>query len=171
MQFSLYDRPELPAWHKGRGVLVADGALLYWPLEEESSRYAGSLTLAGGPARYASAGVTYRAPTATPSVPRSASVTLNGVNGRVRGGQPTAAPDVFTAEVWFKTRTNRGGKILGFGSSNTVRSPSPTRDRQVASPTPRATCAASAARSGRPGSYARRPGPRPMPPGTSAGGR
>jgi hypothetical protein len=114
-----------------RKQVIADGAVLYWPLEEESSRYAGSLTAAGGPARYASTGVTYRAPTATPSVPRSASVTLNGVNGRVRGGQPTAAPDVFTAEVWFKTRTNRGGKILGFGSSNTVRSPSPTRDRHV----------------------------------------
>jgi hypothetical protein len=38
---------------------------------------------------------------------------------------------VFTAAVWFKTRTNRGGKILGFGSSNTRRSPTPGSDRHV----------------------------------------
>jgi hypothetical protein len=112
-----------------RERVVSDGADLYWPLEEASSRYAGSLTAAGGLGRYASTGVTYRTATATPAVPRSASVTLDGTTGRVRGWQPTAAPDVFSAEVWFKTSTTRGGKILGFGSSNVLRSP--TRDRHV----------------------------------------
>ncbi|MGH3383397.1 MAG: LamG-like jellyroll fold domain-containing protein [Nocardioidaceae bacterium] len=109
--------------------VLADGADLYWPLEEANSRFAGSLAAAGGAGRYGSSGVSYRTTSATPSIPGSASATLDGSDGRVRGSLRQPAPDTFSAEVWFKTTTNRGGKILGFGSSNTRRSD--TSDRHV----------------------------------------
>ena len=111
-----------------RAQVLADGAALYWPLDEASSRFAGSLAAAGGPGRYASAGVDYRVPGAT-TAPHSSSVTLNGSTGRIRGTLPTVAPDVFSAEVWFRSSTTRGGKVLGFGTGTTQRSS--TADRHV----------------------------------------
>jgi PKD repeat protein len=50
-------------------------------------------------------------------------------NGLVVAGNSEPAPDTFTAESWIKTTTTSGGKILGFGASNTGNSGS--YDRHV----------------------------------------
>ena len=57
--------------------------------------------------------------------------TFSGTANGLRVVQPDAAagPNTFTAEAWFKTTTNQGGKILGFGSSST--GSSSNYDRQV----------------------------------------
>lgn len=45
-------------------------------------------------------------------------VTLDGVAGQIYGAQfPGAAPSNFTVETWFKTTTTRGGKLMGYGNS------------------------------------------------------
>ena len=43
--------------------------------------------------------------------------------------QPWVSPTQYTAEVWFKTNTTRGGKLIGFG--NTTSGLSATYDRHV----------------------------------------
>ncbi len=46
-------------------------------------------------------------------------VSLDGSKGLVTSAQSAANPQVFTIECWFKTTTNTGGKLVGFGSSQT----------------------------------------------------
>lgn len=46
--------------------------------------------------------------------------TFNGtVSGRAATAVAESAPQVFTLELWFKTTSTAGGKLLGFGSSST----------------------------------------------------
>ena len=45
-------------------------------------------------------------------------VTLDGANGLVSGYGGIAGPQVFSEEIWFKT-TVKGGKLIGFGNSQT----------------------------------------------------
>jgi len=49
-------------------------------------------------------------------------VTLDGVDGLVSSTSPVPGPAAYTEELWFKTTTTRGGKLIGFGSSPTGRS-------------------------------------------------
>ncbi|PJI37033.1 hypothetical protein CTI14_69260, partial [Methylobacterium radiotolerans] len=37
--------------------------------------------------------------------------------GRVASGSKIAAPSEFSTELWFKTNTNSGGKLMGYGAS------------------------------------------------------
>ena len=46
----------------------------------------------------------------------SRSTTFNGTSAFAYGQNRGNAPTVYSAEVWFKTNTTRGGKIFGFGS-------------------------------------------------------
>lgn len=53
-------------------------------------------------------------------VAADASVTFNGAtNGTAATQQSYVNPTVFSQELWFKTTTTRGGKLIGFGSSQT----------------------------------------------------
>ena len=44
---------------------------------------------------------------------------FNGVDGLVASNNTFTNPTQYSEEAWFKTTTTRGGKIIGFGSSNT----------------------------------------------------
>lgn len=55
--------------------------------------------------------------------------TFNGSNGVIVAQQSWYAPGPFTAEIWFKTNTTRGGKLIGFG--NAASGLSGTYDRHV----------------------------------------
>ena len=46
----------------------------------------------------------------------SRSTTFNGTSAYAYGQNRGNAPTVYSAEVWFKTNTTRGGKIFGFGN-------------------------------------------------------
>ncbi|PCC34446.1 PKD domain-containing protein [Glutamicibacter sp. BW77] len=99
-----------------------DGASNYWRMGQTSGRtvpnWAGAddLQLATGTSNGIAGAITGDVDTAT------------GFNGGTSGyGSSTTAipaPNTFTAEVWIKTGTNRGGKIVGFGRSNTGNSSS-----------------------------------------------
>jgi PKD repeat protein len=90
---------------------------LYWRLGEESGTtafdsgtQARNGTYFGSPALGSSGAVVGTTDTA---------VTFNGTNARVSTtGTAVAAPSVYTQELWFKTTTARGGKLIGFGDSS-----------------------------------------------------
>ena len=54
---------------------------------------------------------------------------FDGRTGLVTAVKKITGPQVFSIEAWFKTRTNTGGKLIGFGSSQT--GTSSTYDRQI----------------------------------------
>ncbi|ANS79788.1 Chitinase [Serinicoccus hydrothermalis] len=46
-------------------------------------------------------------------------VAVNGSNGFISADAPTSDPQRFSTEAWFRTTSTSGGKIIGFGNSNT----------------------------------------------------
>ncbi|GAA1732208.1 hypothetical protein GCM10009809_29630 [Isoptericola hypogeus] len=108
-------------------AVLDDGATNYWRLGEPSGPtgfdWAGGddLTLGTGTSRGAAGAVAGDANTAT---------TFNGTSdGRGAGASAITGPNTFTTEAWFRTNTNRGGKIIGFGNATTGNSSS--YDRHV----------------------------------------
>ncbi|MDO5735952.1 MAG: PKD domain-containing protein [Propionibacteriaceae bacterium] len=59
----------------------------------------------------------------------SYAATFNGTNGMVVAQQGWSSPGPFTAEIWFKTNTVKGGKLIGFG--NTTSGLSASYDRHI----------------------------------------
>jgi hypothetical protein len=47
----------------------------------------------------------------------SSAVTLNGSTGWISTPSSVANPATFTEELWFKTTTNSGGELIGFGNT------------------------------------------------------
>ncbi|RKT78480.1 PKD repeat protein [Terracoccus luteus] len=90
---------------------------LYWrlgesngPTVQDSSVNDMPGTLTGGYGLGASGAVTGTANTAA---------TFNGWDGGIFTNKLVANPTVYSEELWFKTTTNRGGKIIGFGCAQT----------------------------------------------------
>ena len=54
-------------------------------------------------------------------------LTLNGTSGYLSTPTQATAPNTFTAQVWFKTTTTGGGRIIGFGNLRTGASSSADR--------------------------------------------
>lgn len=99
-------------------TVLDDGATKYWPLNEPAgstvvSDFAGSDNTTSG------AGVTRGINGAMTNSADRASQFNGTTEGRVYGQQATAAPNTFSQQVWFRTTTTAGGKIAGFGNSNT----------------------------------------------------
>jgi len=91
-----------------------DQATFHWSYDEQAPNLglalddAGSTvengTLAGGVVRATEDGDPY--------------VTLNGSTGQIYSGRFSgAAPNTFSIETWFRTTTTRGGKLIGYGNS------------------------------------------------------
>lgn len=59
----------------------------------------------------------------------SYAATFNGSNGMIVAQQGWSSPGPFTAEIWFKTNTTKGGKLIGFG--NTTSGLSAAYDRHI----------------------------------------
>jgi PKD repeat protein len=52
-----------------------------------------------------------------PGITGSTGVALSGANDSgLASSAPTAAPSTYSEELWFKTTSTRGGKLIGFGS-------------------------------------------------------
>lgn len=45
-------------------------------------------------------------------------VTLNEAQGRITSSDMTAGPQSFTTQIWFKTTSVNGGKLIGFGTGD-----------------------------------------------------
>jgi hypothetical protein len=62
---------------------------------------------------------------AGPMTGTSATATaFDGKTGLVTAAKAVSGPQTFSIELWFKTSTNTGGKLVGFGNSQTGRSTS-----------------------------------------------
>ncbi len=51
--------------------------------------------------------------------PGTTATSFNGQNGLVSSNNSVPGPNAFTIEGWFKTTTNTGGKLIGFGNNQT----------------------------------------------------
>jgi Concanavalin A-like lectin/glucanases superfamily len=96
--------------------VLADNPSTYWRLDDASGTYAAD-TSAGNNAGVFSGGLTYRQPGGVPGDSNTALV-FDGTNGRVANWHLTTGPTTFSTELWFKTTTTSGGKLIGFGNAS-----------------------------------------------------
>jgi hypothetical protein len=109
----------------GKSV-TANAPSLFWRLDDTAGPTAADATANNRNGTF-TGGVTYGQPAAVPGL--GSSVALNGTSGGAYDNTKVTGPTAYSAEVWFKAITTRGGSILDFGSSKTGSSPS--HDRQV----------------------------------------
>jgi WD40 repeat protein len=97
----------------------------FWQLDQLSGRIAADSSPHHFKGIYGP-GTTKGVPGPIPGVRATA---FNGVSGLVTAAKKVLSPRSFTIEGWFRTSTDDGGKLIGFGDSQTGRS---TRyDRQI----------------------------------------
>ena len=89
----------------------------YWRLDEASGTVAHDVTPNGTNGTY-SGGVTFGTAGAIAGTTDTA-VTMNGSNAVVSTASAVPGPSVYSEELWFKTTTTTGGKLIGFGSAAT----------------------------------------------------
>jgi hypothetical protein len=106
--------------------VLSDHPSFLWKLSEKSGTTAGDSSPHGfngiyepGTTQGAAGPVTGTSDTATG---------FDGQSGLVTSAAQVAAPQTFSIEGWFKTSTNTGGKLIGFGSSQTSMSTSYDRN-------------------------------------------
>ncbi|WP_304049247.1 PKD domain-containing protein [Jatrophihabitans endophyticus] len=106
--------PTAPSDAYGAAVFK-DNPTAYWRLDEASGPNAADASGNGDPGVY-SGGVSYR--TASPVTGSNGTgITVDGSSGGVGSSQSMQTPNVYSEAVWFKTTTTVGGKLMGFGSS------------------------------------------------------
>jgi PKD repeat protein len=110
----------------GQAVLD-DGPTNFWRLGESPSTTVNDW--AGFTNATAGTGVTGLQEGAIAGDPNQASTFDGTTNGMAVANTAQQGPDTFSLEAWFKTTSNAGGKIIGFGNANTGNSSS--YDRHV----------------------------------------
>ncbi|HEX8510950.1 MAG TPA: PKD domain-containing protein [Propionibacteriaceae bacterium] len=106
--------PVAPADNYGKAV-SADDPTFFWRLNETSGGTAQDTTSNAENGVFAG-GLTYGT-TSNVSGASGTAVTFNGSDATIGSTTPVAAPSTYSEELWFKTTTARGGKLIGFGSS------------------------------------------------------
>ncbi|GIH69073.1 LamG-like jellyroll fold domain-containing protein [Sphaerimonospora thailandensis] len=105
--------PPAPADAYGKAVYNAEPTF-YWRLGEQNGTVAADAGKGGVDGAYTATGVTYGRPGAiTDSTDRA--VALN--NGGIASKASYVNPTTYSGELWFKTSTTSGGKLLGFGNA------------------------------------------------------
>ncbi len=89
----------------------------FWRLGESSGTTAKDVSPNQADGLY-SGGVSYGAAGAVTGTSDTA-VTLNGGDGAVATSNSISNPTVYSEELWFNTTTTQGGKLIGFGASQT----------------------------------------------------
>ncbi len=97
--------------------VLADGASQYWRFDE-SGTFAADETTMNNSGRYSGDVTRPVDPGAILDDP-SDSATFGGASGYAYGERRIDPPNAFSAEVWFRTTTTRGGKLIGFGDGTT----------------------------------------------------
>ncbi|MCV2395824.1 PKD domain-containing protein, partial [Actinotalea sp. M2MS4P-6] len=108
--------PPVPADAYGAAVqsLLPD---LYWRLDETSGTDAADTGWFDNPGVYRS-GYTLGTDGALTGVADSA-VTFDGVSGLVSSASTFVNPTTYSEELWFRTTSTNGGKLIGFGNNAT----------------------------------------------------
>ncbi len=88
---------------------------LYWRLNEAAGPTAQDASPNISRGTYAG-DVTYGAASTVTTAPASA-VTFNGTTGSIGSDTQFSNPTVYSEELWFKTATTAGGKLIGFGDA------------------------------------------------------
>ncbi len=102
--------------------VLTDGAVTYWRMGDADG---GVGDLLGATPGAKGSGVTQAS---TGAVAGGRGYNFNGTSsGRAWGTVRLQSPDGWSAGIWFRTTTNRGGKLLGFGSSQSTNSSSNDR--------------------------------------------
>jgi PKD repeat protein len=125
--YSIAGLPPAPSDDYGKDVYNHDPDL-YWRLGDSTGS-----TTASDSGAYANPGlvrgtVAFGQPGALSGVTNTAAQ-FDGTTSFLASTAQVTNPTVYTASAWFKTATTAGGKILGFGNSNTGNSTN--YDRQV----------------------------------------
>lgn len=92
------------------GAVLDDGATLYYPLGTSMQDWAGGTSAVPG------SGVT----AGTPGIENSATghSALDGSSsGRISSNSRVAVGESFSTELWFRTTSTRGGKLMGYGDA------------------------------------------------------
>ncbi|WP_372710392.1 PKD domain-containing protein [Arthrobacter rhombi] len=110
-----------------RTGILDDSPSLYWPLGGPSSSTAQDWV--GTNDGLVGAGVGTTTPGAVAGSDSAAATLSGGTTGLIASSKLAAVGEAFTTEFWFKTGTNSGGKLVGYGSNNTGASSS--YDRHV----------------------------------------
>ena len=106
--------PAAPTDTYGAAVYT-DQPDLFWRLADTTGSAAADAGASLNPGNYVG-GVTKDVPGVLAG---NAAVTFNGSSGFVASANAFTNPTQYTAEAWFSTTTNRGGKIIGFGNNST----------------------------------------------------
>ncbi len=94
--------------------VLSDGAILYWRMGDSNG---GASDLLGVNNGVKGSGVTN---SSTGAIGSGTGYTFTGnSNGKIGGTIKAGTPDGWSAGIWFKTTTTRGGKLIGYGSSQT----------------------------------------------------
>lgn len=99
--------------------VLAATPYLYYKLDENSATTASDSSGNARNGTYQGTGTTTGSPGAC-ARDTSTAITLDGSTGYL--STPTlisTAPNTFTIEAWFKTSTTRGGKLIGYGNTQT----------------------------------------------------
>ena len=109
--------PAAPADPYGAAVFNSSPTQ-YWRLGEPAGPTAADSSPSNGSTGTYTGGVTFGVQGAVPGTINTA-VTLNGSDGAIYSNNAVSSPTVYSEELWFKTNTSSGGKLIGFGSSQT----------------------------------------------------
>lgn len=108
--------PNLPGLGTYASAVVGDGSQHYWRLNDYSLGYSPEAT---GGVRLRTTGVTRVASGALLNETNGAASFSGSSLSRAAIDTVAPAPARFAAEAWFKSSSSRGGKIIGYGSSQT----------------------------------------------------
>lgn len=106
--------------------IAADAPDLFWRLSESSGK---ALDSAGNGATGNVAGTVTRSQTG--AIASNKAVKFNGSSAMIVAQQPWSSPKAYSTELWFKTTTTRGGKLVGFGNTTSGLSGTSNFDRHV----------------------------------------
>ena len=107
-------------------AVSADAPDFFWRLNEATGTTASDASTSGQNGAVAAA-VTWGSAGA---ISGNNAATFNGTNSLVVDSQSANSPSAYSAELWFKSTSNKGGKLIGFGNSATS-TLSTSYDRQV----------------------------------------
>lgn len=96
-------------------AVLGAGATTYWRLDDNGPTV-GADSSPGNNLELSYGGPVFAGDSGAIANDTSKSTTFNGTSAFAYGQLRGNAPEVYSAEVWFKTNTTQGGKIFGFGN-------------------------------------------------------
>ncbi|MEV6794576.1 LamG-like jellyroll fold domain-containing protein [Streptomyces sp. NPDC051320] len=98
-------------------AVIDDGATQYWRYDESISPFIGDSSSSDN------SGIQLNGPSLrqTPAAVNgpSTAIGFDGTDQAVYSDRPSTVPGAYSVETWFRTTTDRGGKLVGFGNNTT----------------------------------------------------